>query len=121
MKTAIIRLFVALLSLLASVLELGASLTRLLTALVLRATSAVRPHVEAPIGQPRANRVQTRLRVVPPPARNLDLETGRLVAALVGMGFHVPAVRRFVDSLGDRVGREPIETLIKEGLAKLAA
>ena len=49
------------------------------------------------------------------------IERGRLVVALTGMGFKVPAVRAFVDGLGDRVGREPIETLLKEGLATLAA
>jgi hypothetical protein len=37
------------------------------------------------------------------------------------LAVKMPAVRRFVDGLGDRVGHEPIETLIKEGLAHLAA
>jgi hypothetical protein len=37
------------------------------------------------------------------------------------MGFKPAAVRAFVDGLGDRVSREPIAALIKEGLAKLAA
>lgn len=118
-RTATTRLYVALVSILASVLELCAALVRLVTALALRAASLVRPRPEAAQAPRRQN-----LRVVPsaPSApRNVDLETGRLVTALVGMGWPVPAVRRFVDGLGDRVGKEPIEALIKEGLASLAA
>ena len=115
-KTATVHLYVSVVSLVAALLELGAALVRLVTALALRAATVVRPRPQAAPAPGRPN-----LRVVPPPARNVDLETGRLVSALVGMGFKVPAVRRFVDGLGDRVGREPIETLIKEGLATLAA
>lgn len=115
-KTATVRLYVALVSLIAALLELGTSLARLGAALVLRAAVAVRPRA---LGVP----VRPRLRVVPPPARRLDLQEGRarLTTALTGLGWPAPAVRQFVDGLGDRVGKEPIETLITEGLAKLAA
>jgi hypothetical protein len=115
MKTATVRLYVALVSLLAAVLELGASLVRLLTALAQRATVAVRPRLEAPQGAPQA-----RLRIVPRPIDTGEKRT-RLTIALNSLGWSMPAVRRFVDGLGDRIGREPIETLIKEGLAHLAA
>ena len=115
-KSATTRLFVALVSLVAALLELGAALVRLVTALALRAAAAVRPRPEVAQAPGRPN-----LRIVPPPAPAVDQERGRLVVALTGMGFKVPAVRRFVDSVGDRVGREPIEALIKEGLASLAA
>ena len=121
MKTATVRLYVALVSLLAAVLELVTSLVRLLTALAQRATVAVRPRHGAAQAPPQAPpQGRPRLQVVPPPVSS-DLERGRLVVALTGMGFKVPAVRAFVDGLGDRIGREPIETLIKEGLASLAA
>ena len=87
---------------------------RLGAALLLRAAAIVRPraggHTAPPRGRPR-------LRVV----RRPDLERERLTSALVGMGFRAPAVHAFIDGLGDRVGREPIEALIKEGLANLAA
>ena len=118
-KTATTRLYVALISLVAALLEFVTAIVRLVTTLLLRAASIVRPRPEAAQAPRRPN-----LRVVPsaPSApRNVDLETGRLVTALVGMGWPVPAVRRFVDGLGDRVGKEPIEALIKEGLASLAA
>ena len=112
-KTATVRFVVALFSLLAAVLELCASLVRLLTALALRAATLVRlrPEVAQAPGRPN-------LRVVRAPAPGQE---ARLTSALVGMGWPASAVRRFVDSVGDRVGREPIEALIKEGLASLAA
>lgn len=118
-KTATARLYVALVSLVAALLELGAALARLGAGLLLRATVAVRTRPEAP-QPPRAGR--RHLRVVP--VTGLDLDEGRrerLTFALTRMGFTAPAVRAFVDGLGDRVGREPIESLIKEGLASLAA
>ena len=51
----------------------------------------------------------------------LCAEAERLTATLVGLGFKAPAVRVFVNGLGERVGQEPTERLIREGLAKLAA
>jgi hypothetical protein len=115
-KNSTVRLYVALVSLVAALLELGAALARLGTALVLRAAAAVRPRAgahAARLSGPPNLRVVRRL--------DLDEERARLTAALVGMGWPAPAVRRFVDSLGDRIEREPIEKLIKEGLARLAA
>lgn len=113
-KRATARLYVATVSLVASVLELAAAMVRLFAALALRGASAVRP-------RPGVTRLPQRpnLRVVP--ASGSDLERERLVVALTNMGWPAPAVRRFVDGLGDRVGREPIEKLLKEGLANLAA
>lgn len=114
MKPALVRLFVALFSLLASILELGASLVQLGVALTLRAAAAVRP-------RPEAAQAPRNLCVVPPSGRPAREKEERLTAALVGLGWSAPTVRRFVAGLGDRVGREPIEKLIKEGLATLAA
>jgi hypothetical protein len=116
MKTALTKLFVAVVSLLVAVCELAAALVRLVAVLVLRAANAVRPRAATPVARLP---VRPNLRVVPAPST--DLERGRLVTALVGMGFKPAAVRAFVDGLGDRVSREPIAALIKEGLAKLAA
>jgi hypothetical protein len=115
-KTATARLYVSVVSLIAAVLELAAALVRLCAAMALRAAQAARPRASAPTGRLPA---RPNLRVVPPPSD--DLERGRLVVALTSMGWPVPRVRAFVDGLGDRVGREPIATLIKEGLAELAA
>jgi hypothetical protein len=115
MKASTARLLVAALSLLAALLELGAGLVQLVTAGVLRTAAAVRPRSGVVQTPPRG---RPRLRVV----RGADHdERARLTAALAGMGFRAPAVHRFVDGLGDRAGREPIETLLKEGLAHLAA
>jgi hypothetical protein len=113
-KTSTVRLYVALISLVAALLEFVTAIVRLVTTLLLRAAAFVRPR---PTAQPP---LRPNLRVVPPLANHPD-QGVRLTAALVGMGWPVPAVRRFVDGLGDRVGREPIEALIKEGLASLAA
>jgi hypothetical protein len=115
MKTATVKLYVAVVSLVAALFEFGAALVRLAAAMALRAAVAVRPRATPTARLP----TRPNLRVVPPPSN--DLERGRLVTALVGLGWPVPRVRTFVDDLGDRVGREPIEALIKEGIAELAA
>ena len=115
-KTATTRLYVSVVSLIAAVLELAAALVRLCAALVLRAAQTARQRASAPAGRLPG---RPNLRAVPPPSD--DLERGRLITALVGMGWPVPRVRAFVDGLGDRVGREPIAALIKEGIADLAA
>jgi hypothetical protein len=126
MKTATTKLVVALFSLLAAVLELGAAMVRLVTALALRAASTVRPRC-----RPLPARAEGRpnLRVItgttgptgPNPRYDLVVRRERLTNAMTGMGFRATDVRAFVNSLGDRACREPIETLIKEGLAHLAA
>jgi hypothetical protein len=114
-KTATAKLYVAALSLLTAALELGAALVRLASAMALRAAAAARPRATPAARLP----ARPNLRVVPPPSD--DLERGRLVTALAGMGWPLPRVRAFVDGLGDRVGREPLAALIKEGLSELAA
>jgi hypothetical protein len=118
-KTATVRLYVAVVSLAAALLELAATFVRLAAALLGRAARAVRARADHPTA-PQVGRPH--LRVVPQPGRRLPVDArARLTFALIGMGFHAPAVRAFVAGLGDRADREPIDTLIKEGLAKLAA
>jgi hypothetical protein len=115
-KTATVRLYVAVVSLAAALLELVATVVRLAAALLSRAARAVRARAE------RSTATPVVLRVVPQPGRRTPVDArARLTFALVGMGFHAPAVRAFVAGLGDRADREPIDALIKEGLAKLAA
>jgi hypothetical protein len=118
MKRAVVKLVVALLALLTAAVDLAAALVRLGAALVLRAACAARPRAAAvpPRGRPP-------LRVVPPPDLDPGLEAARarLTAALTGMGWPGARVRAFVDGLGERAAREPIERLIREGLAELAA
>jgi len=44
----------------------------------------------------------------------------QLVSALVGMGFKKNAVEKFARGLGDRVNKEPLTDLIREGLRSVA-
>lgn len=45
----------------------------------------------------------------------------KLTSALCGLGFKKSEVRDFVKGLGDRARQDPLQTLIREGLATLAA
>jgi Holliday junction DNA helicase RuvA len=44
----------------------------------------------------------------------------RLLTALTNMGYRAGEAERALKSLGDRVGKEPIQTLLREALARLA-
>ena len=103
-------------SLLSALLGLASALVHLATVLVLRAASAV----ERREGEARASGPRT-VKRAPLRAVENTPEAERLTATLVGLGFKAPAVRVFVNGLGERVGQEPTERLIREGLAKLAA
>ncbi len=45
----------------------------------------------------------------------------RLSSALTGLGFKGPSVKKFIDSLGNRVMTDPIEVLLKEGIRALTS
>jgi hypothetical protein len=128
-KAATVRLYVALVTLVAALFELGAALARLGAVLAQRAAVVVRPR---PRALPACPGARPRLRVVassppapaPAPAAPSEVneeERTRLICTFTRMGFRAPAARAFVDSLGDRVGQEPIKKLVTEGLAALAA
>lgn len=44
----------------------------------------------------------------------------RLLTALTNMGYRAGEAERALKALGDRVGKEPIQTLLREALARLA-
>ena len=44
-----------------------------------------------------------------------------LTSGLIGLGATTPNVRAFVAGLGDRVAKEPLQVLLKEGIATLFA
>jgi Holliday junction DNA helicase RuvA len=44
----------------------------------------------------------------------------RLLTALTNMGYRAGEAERALKSLGDRVGKDPIQTLLREALARLA-
>ncbi len=48
-------------------------------------------------------------------------QTERLTTALVGLGFKKPSVRGFVASLGEKIHKESLDSLIRQGLKALAA
>jgi len=48
-------------------------------------------------------------------------QPAKIANALCGLGFKKSEVRKFVQSLGSRVTQEPINALIREGIATLAA
>ena len=102
-------------SLLSAFLGLAGALVRLATVLVLWATGEVEGRSSKATGRPSTVR-RAALRVV-----ERTPEGERLVSTLVRLGFETKAVRAFVNELGTRVGQEPTERLIREGLAKLAA
>jgi len=47
-------------------------------------------------------------------------DADRLVGALVNMGYRASEAERAVTALGGRVGKEPIEELLRDALAELA-
>ena len=116
LKTALVRLGVALVTLVTSLCALLASLLRLGTAGVLWAIRRVEASEKAPRAQhtPRAQHAP-KLRLV-----SLTPIQDRLTPALVGMGFAAKDVRRYVASLGCRVEHEDLRELIVEGLRFLA-
>lgn len=126
-KAATIRLYVTLTSLLTAVLALATAIVRLVVTLVSRLTNALEKTprtlvapttavapAEAPAGQAKPARPNLRLVTA---TKQVD----QLTFALVGMGFKVSLVSRFVGSLGDRVETAPLPDLIKEGLRALSA
>jgi hypothetical protein len=109
MKRSLVRLFVAVVGLLASVVELAVKLVQLAITLVERAARRVEGEKRrVVIEAPAADSVQ-----VPVDA------TDKLVGALTGLGFRAGPVRAFAATVRSRIGREPIDGLVKEGIVHL--
>ncbi len=108
-KRATLRLYVAVTSLFASVLELATGILRLASTLVARGTRALEPR-----STPAAvERLET-----PPPAAMAPLsETDKLTSALLGLNFRAPAVRAYVATT--RGSTAPLPDLIRNGIAAL--
>jgi hypothetical protein len=131
-RAATSRCYVALVTLVTTLLALVTEVVRLLgasvaflAALVERATPARAPKAIARAPQPRD---VVPLRLVPPCPTAPTPPVGpvaptaaeRLQTALTGMGWRAADVARVVGQLGPRVDRERIETLIPECLRALS-
>jgi hypothetical protein len=121
MKRAVIRLLVAVFGLVAGVLGLTAGLLELAARALQAMTRAVAwlaGAMKSPAKAPRAPET------APKPAEKAGEgpKEEQLTHALVGMGFRAPAVRAFAATVRPRVvAGEPLEGLIKEGIAKLCS
>lgn len=114
-KRATLRLFVAATGLIASILELGAGIVRLITATLNRLASFVRPQ-KAPVA-PSLALAPTVLAKAPQTARMTEDE--RLTSALLSLKFPAGKVRAFTASVQGR--QAPLEMLVKEGIVALTA
>jgi len=108
MKRSLTRLFVAIVAFLAACVELAHGVVRLATALVDRTARQ--------LGRASAANPSAPPALPAPPSDAAD----RLTAALTGMKFRPAAVRAFVATVRARVDKEPLETLVREGIAKLS-
>jgi hypothetical protein len=133
-KTATTRLYVSVVTLLTAMVELTIEVVRLLTKLAVAGTEAlarrkarqdstlrpVRPY--PPATRETGQRAYTgAMWQAAKPVQEQASEVDRLTTALVGLGFQAAPVRRYVTSVEGRIGKEPIETLIKDGLRALAS
>ena len=123
---AVSCLFDSVVQLLTGTVDLVCKAVGLLTALAMYATSALQKRTTSTkpktLGDvmDREEKKRNASRLVAEALPAIE-ETERLTTALIGLGFQTPAVRRYVASVKTRVGHEPIETLIKEGLRALAS
>jgi hypothetical protein len=118
-KRATVRFYVAIVGLLASVLELAGAFVRLVTVCLDRAASRLKSPVDA------STRLALAPTVIAPPARAAASHTitmgedERLTSALMNLGFRAANVRAFTASVSGR--QAPLETLVKEGIVALSA
>lgn len=118
-KRATVRFYVALVGLLASVLELGGALIRLGTACLEIMTRRLRSPVDA------STRLGLAPTVIAPPSPTVSRQTvamsgdERLTSALMSLGFKAANVRAFAASVGGR--NATLEVLVKEGMIALSS
>lgn len=128
MKTALARLFVAVLFVLTSALNLVGALLKLLATSLVWLTARIPTRAQAPakalaeassaaVGETPSKGSRPNLRIVAGAPSKAD----QLQSGLTNMGFESPRVRAFVVGLGGRVETEPMADLIKEGLRALAS
>lgn len=115
MKRSAIRLIIAVLSLLSSIVELLVKLVQLGTALIERAAQSLK------IEPTRATvAVVETTQSIPPTVDDNGEE--RLVGALVGpsLGFPVRSARAFASTVRARIKTEPMDALVREGIMRLS-
>ena len=115
MKRPLTRLFVALVNLVAAILEFAVRLVQFAIVLVGRATRQLE------VGKARQVVVEAPVQVTAPspiPAPPVDDE--KLIGALTGLGFRAGPVRAFAATVRARIGVEPIDGLVREGIMQLS-
>ena len=119
-KTATKNLTVSLLRLLTGLVDLAARTVQLSLAIVTWGLRAVERRTANPLPATAPKPSIITRAPIATVAGSTQEET--LYNALVGLGFRVPEVRRFVSSVGsERAAQEPMADLIKEGLRALAS
>jgi hypothetical protein len=111
MKRSLTRLFVALVTFFATLVELAVRIVQLGVVLVERASRCVAapvPTAASPVACPK------------PPVAKTDDTAERLTSALTGLGFRAGAVRAFTATVRSRLEKEPLEGLVREGIATLS-
>jgi hypothetical protein len=106
MKRSLVRLSVAVLGCVASLLELVTRLVQLAIAVVARVTRRLESEKQQRI-------------VVEAPRATVTTDE-KLVGALTGLGFRAGPVRAFAATVRTRIGVEPIEGLVREGIVQLS-
>lgn len=122
MKRSLFRLFVALLALFLALTELAIRLVQLATLAVNRATKHLEDRPKA-----KAARIVGAIQgpvLIPLPVQvqENNVVESRLINALTGpsLGFPVRSARAFAATVRDRLAKEPIDVLVREGIAHLS-
>lgn len=121
MKRSLVRLVVAVTSLLAALVELALRLVQLAILLVERATRKLEGFVAVEAQRPVSETRRPTLVAAPAPPAALDAEN-RLIGALTGpsLGFKPGKARAFAATVRTRLHTEPIDVLVREGIAHLS-
>ena len=125
MKRSLVRLFVAVVGLLAALVELTIRVVQLVILLVNRLASrleACRSVLQVAQAQECLPGPSTAL-LAPPPAPPVTDAEQRLIGALTGpsLGFRVGPARAFAAKVRTRLATESIDGLVREGIVHLSA
>jgi RuvA, C-terminal domain len=120
-KTATRNLYVSLARLLTGLVDLASHTVRLGVAVLAWAIRAVERRTSSVSVDPQRAMKRSLIQRAPIATVAESTQEETLTNALVGLGFRVPEVRRFVSSVGPRAAVEPMADLIKEGLRALAS
>jgi hypothetical protein len=120
-KTATRNLYVSLTRLITGLVDLAGHTVRLGVAVLAWAIRAVERHTGSVSVDPQRSMKRSLIQRAPVAMVAGSTHEETLYNALVGLGFRVPEVRRFVSSVGPRASVETMADLIKEGLRALAS